>query len=121
MKKNNKSLEVIAKFFNTYEIIDFHDSKKYKKQEKILKKQLENLGAEVNQAILDAGQEYKKKGEIDLMGSLHDDILNGLVKPEKFNKVINNLKEFKSVCNGNGIEIYPAPILMGIIELLTFE
>ena len=118
---HNKNLKIIAKFFNAYKIVDFKDSKKYKKQEKIFKKQLENLGTEVNQAILDAGQEYKNNGEIDLMGSLHDDILNGLVKPEKFNKVINNLKEFKSVCNGNGIEIYPSPVLMEIIELLTFE
>ena len=56
-------------------------------------------------------------------GQITDTVLlvNGLVAPEKFDKVINNLKKFKSVCNGNGIEIYPSPALMEIIELLTFE
>ena len=118
---NKKSLNIIAKFFNTYEIIDFDDSKKYEEQKKILEKQLENLGTEVKPAVLDAGKEYTNKGEIDIMGSLFDDLVNGLVTPEKFDKVINNLKKFKSVCNGNGIEIYPSPALMEIIELLTFE
>ena len=33
---NNKSLNTIAKFFNTYEIIDFDDSKKYEEQKKIM-------------------------------------------------------------------------------------
>ena len=31
---NNKSLNIIAKFFNTYEIIDFDDSKIYEEQKK---------------------------------------------------------------------------------------
>ena len=124
MKTKKRDLKIIAKFFNNYKIINFSNKKKFEAQRKIFTKQCESLGREVKDAIISAVKKNKGK-TLDPFGAFIDDLLDndteGLVEPKVYYKVIDNLTEFKKKWNGNGIEIYPAPLLQSIVGFLTAE
>ena len=119
--KNNKdyqkNLKILVKFFNDYQVIEFKNKKVFESQREVFTDQCEALGNTVKEAII-AGVKSHQATELDPVGSLMEDV-EIKTNDGAFNKVIDNLTEFKSGWEGNGIEIYPMPILKSIVGMLT--
>ena len=119
--KNNKdyqkNLKILVKFFNDYQVIEFKNKKVFESQREVFTDQCEAWANTAKEAII-AGVKSHQATELDPVGSLMEDV-EIKTNDGAFNKVIDNLTEFKSGWEGNGIEIYPMPILKSIVGMLT--
>jgi hypothetical protein len=114
-----KNLKILVKFVNDYQVIDFKNKEVFESQREIFTNQFEVLGNEVKDAVI-AGVQSHQASELDPVGCLLEDIANRS-NDAALDKVIDNLTQFKSGWEGNGIEIYPSPVLKSIVGMLTAE
>ena len=117
-KDYQKNLKILVKFFNDYQVIEFKNKKVFESQREVFTDQCEALGSTVKEAIIAGVKSHQATEPLDPVGSLMEDV-EIKTNDGAFNKVINNLTEFKSGWEGNGIEIYPMPILKSIVGMLT--
>ena len=112
MKDNANELKVIAKFYNEYQVINFHDQNELKSQKKALTKQMEELVNVVLPCLAKLGETNSEMPVGMLLASLVSD---KLVSEEKFIEVQNNLKEMKKLGDMLGFD----KRLVGILNALV--
>ena len=112
MKDNANELKVIAKFYNEYQVINFHDQNELKSQKKALTKQMEELVNVVLPCLAKLGETNSEMPVGMLLVSLVSD---KLVSEEKFIEVQNNLKEMKKLGDMLGFD----KRLVGILNALV--
>ena len=112
MKDNANELKVIAKFYNEYQVINFHDQNELKSQKKALTKQMEELANNVLPCLAKIGETNSEMPVGMLLVSLVSD---KLVSEEKFIEVQNNLKEMKKLGDMLGFD----KRLVGILNALV--
>ena len=112
MKDNANELKVIAKFYNEYQVINFHDQNEMKSQKKALTKQMEELVNIVLPCLAKIGETDSEMPVGMLLASLVSD---KLVSEEKFIEVQNNLKEMKKLGDMLGFD----KRLVGILNALV--
>ena len=112
MKDNANELKVIAKFYNEYQVINFHDQNELKSQKKALTKQMEELVNVVLPCLAKLGETNSEMPVGMLLVSLVSD---KLVSEEKFIEVQKNLKEMKKLGDMLGFD----KRLVGILNALV--
>ena len=109
---NNKSLNIIAKFYNEYQVINFHDQNELKSQKKALTKQMEELANVVLPCLAKIGETNSEMPVGMFLASLVSD---KLVSKDKFIEVQKNLKEMKELGDMLGFD----KRLVGILNALV--
>ena len=112
MKDNANELKVIAKFYNEYQVINFHDQNELKSQKKALTKQMEELVNVVLPCLAKLGETNSEMPVGMLLASLVSD---KLVSKDKFIEVQKNLKEMKKLGDMLGFD----KKLVGILNALV--
>ena len=112
MKDNANELKVIAKFYNEYQVINFHDQNEMKSQKKALTKQMEELVNVVLPCLAKMGETNSEMPVGMLLVSLVSD---KLISEEKFIEVQKNLKEMKKLGDMLGFD----KKLVGILNALV--
>ena len=112
MKDNANELKVIAKFYNEYQVINFHDQNELKSQKKALTKQMEELVNVVLPCLAKMGETNSEMPVGMLLVSLVSD---KLISEEKFIEVQKNLKEMKKLGDMLGFD----KKLVGILNALV--
>ena len=113
MKDNANELKVIAKFYNEYQVINFHDQNELKSQKKALTKQMEELVNIVLPCLAKIGETDSEMPVGMLLASLVSD---KLVSEEKFIEVQNNLKEMKELGDTLGFDKRLVGILNALVQ-----
>ena len=86
--------KIISDFYNDYELIKFGDPDVLKSQNKVMKKQMEDLVNKVLPALVEVGETNSQMPVGMLLASL---VSENLVQEDKFIEVQNNLKELKKL------------------------
>ena len=86
--------QIISNFYNEYELIKFGDPEALKKQNDVMKKQMEDLVNKVLPALVKIAETDSEMPVGMLLASL---VSENLVQEDKFIEVQNNLKELKKL------------------------
>ena len=86
--------KIISNFYNDYELIKFGDPDALKSQNKVMKKQMEDLVNKVLPALVKIGETNSEMPVGMFLVSL---VSENLIKKDKFVEVQNNLKELKKL------------------------
>ena len=86
--------KIISDFYNDYELIQVSDPDVLKRQNQVMKKQMEDLVNKVLPALVKVGETNSQMPVGMLLASL---VSENLVQEDKFIEVQNNLKELKKL------------------------